>query len=391
VPPKERWAQPADRLPVMTQSRGTKRAVVGVVAGLVLSIAGSAWAVDAHNLPQPRPDDTTRRPQLGIPPAAEPPSINVPAAPFAQVLTSQELHVPQGLRLLVFAPHPDDETIAAAGLIQRVRGRQGVVRVVFVTNGDGYVDGVRRETHRTETSTRDFIQYGRRRHDEALRAVETLGLDKADALFLGFPDDGIDDLWAGHWSTARPYRSPYTRAERPPYKESRNPRAEYAGVDLQTEITRVLREFDPDWVVMPDPRDRHPDHCTSAVFVLNALRSLRNERAPVGAHERVFTYLVHSPDYPASPTWVKRIAGTGVGGSETAGGALSTTRWFSLALDASELARKQNAVSAYQSQVDVMNTFLAQFLRSSELFGELDATQIITVPHEYATRFRRRP
>jgi hypothetical protein len=30
------------------------------------------------------------------------------------------LHVPKSIRLMVFAPHPDDETLGAGGLIQRV-------------------------------------------------------------------------------------------------------------------------------------------------------------------------------------------------------------------------------------------------------------------------------
>src|SRR5689334_9969241 len=38
-------------------------------------------------------------------------------------------------RLLVIAPHPDDETLGAGGLIQRVRANDGQVRVVLITAG----------------------------------------------------------------------------------------------------------------------------------------------------------------------------------------------------------------------------------------------------------------
>ncbi len=55
-----------------------------------------------------------------------------------------------------------------------------------------------------------------------------------------------------------------------------------------------------------------------------------------------------------------------------------------------ELAAKRRAVAAYQSQVQVMNPFLVQFLRL-ELFGQLDATQVTIVPREYTARFRRTP
>ena len=101
---------------------------------------------------------------------------------------------------------------------------------------------------------------------------------------------------------------------------------------------------------------------------------------------RVLTYLVHSPDYPASPGWQKQLSGAGVGGSGTAGDVLSGTPWFSLPLTPAELSIKQNAVSEYRSQVQVMNAFLAQFLRPFEIFGELDNSQIMVVPREYTGR-----
>ena len=99
---------------------------------------------------------------------------------------------------------------------------------------------------------------------------------------------------------------------------------------------------------------------------------------------------MHYPDYPASPAWVREIAGDGVGGSSTGGRALSAARWLNLPLTPAELARKRDAMGEYQSQVLVMQPFLKQFLVSSELFGQLDAAQVETVPHEYALRFRRR-
>ncbi|HXQ22967.1 MAG TPA: PIG-L family deacetylase [Candidatus Acidoferrales bacterium] len=338
---------------------------------------------------QQLPGAAVLRPHLETPPAPALPKLSLPNAATSRLLLSQEeLHVPARLRLLVFAPHPDDETLGAGGLIQRVRASGGTVRIVFVTNGDGYVDGVRREVKRAGTSQADFLAYGERRHNEALRALGELGLASRDAVFLGFPDDGIDDLWAGHWSTRRPYTSPYTRFDRPPYKDSLNRRVAYAGVDLESEVIATLRDFQPDWVLMPDPRDRHPDHCTSGVFVLDALRKLRQEGTALFTRTQVLSYLVHYPDYPASAEWVKEIEGAGVGGSRTAGRALAATRWLHLPLAAVELAGKRRAVSAYDSQVQVMNPFLKQFLRSVELFGRLDAAQVTAVPREYAARFR---
>ena len=87
---------------------------------------------------------------------------------------------------------------------------------------------------------------------------------------------------------------------------------------FESEITRTLRDFQPDWVLLPDPRDRHPDHCTTGVFVLDALRKLRKTDVALCAPEAL-TYLVHYPRLPASAAWVKELEGAGVGGFAPAG------------------------------------------------------------------------
>ncbi len=313
----------------------------------------------------------------------------VPAIGSLQLLQSGELAVPERLRVLLFAPHPDDETLAAAGLIQRVQARGGKVRIVFVTNGDGYVDGVRHEVRRQSTSTQDFIAYGERRRGEALKAMDRLGLTSEDAVFLGFPDDGIDDLWARHWSEQAPFRSPHTHLARPFDPTSVTRHVDYAGVDLEGEMERAMRDWSADWLVVPDPRDRHPDHCTSGVFVLDVVRRLHGNTRDGHPMPRVYTYLVHSPDYPASPSWVKEVAHAGVGGTNTSSAVLASTRWSNLPLTAAEVARKQAALNEYESQMHVMSPFLKQFLTRFELFAELDTQQVEAVAGGYAARFGR--
>src|SRR5216110_1576590 len=78
-------------------------------------------------------------------------------------------------RLLVVAPHPDDETLGAGGLIQRVHATDGAVKVVYLTDGEGYPEGVQREDHVESPSAADYRGYGKRRRHEALAALHTLG------------------------------------------------------------------------------------------------------------------------------------------------------------------------------------------------------------------------
>src|SRR5262245_61404722 len=75
--------------------------------------------------------------------------------------------ISNGTRLLVIAPHPDDEVLGAGGLMQQVHNAGGRVRVVYLTDGDGYPEGVQIEEHEAKLASKDFRSYGRRRQHEA--------------------------------------------------------------------------------------------------------------------------------------------------------------------------------------------------------------------------------
>src|SRR5437763_13071541 len=50
--------------------------------------------------------------------------------------------LPDATRLMLVAPHPDDDMLGAGGLMQRVLETGGTVRVVYLTDGDGDAEGV---------------------------------------------------------------------------------------------------------------------------------------------------------------------------------------------------------------------------------------------------------
>jgi hypothetical protein len=79
------------------------------------------------------------------------------------------LEVGPGERLLVAAPHPDDETLGAGGLVQRVLARGGSVRVLLFTAGDGWVPAVVHATGSANPEPGDFIAYGQARLAETRR------------------------------------------------------------------------------------------------------------------------------------------------------------------------------------------------------------------------------
>ena len=135
-------------------------------------------------------------------------------------------------RLVVFSPHPDDETLGAGGLIQQVLRRGGEVKVIFMTSGDGYPEGVEMEDRIAHPTAQDYREYGTLRQKEALRVLATLGMKEKNIIFLGFPDGGLYSILSKYQSDDGPdYTSPFTLENRPPVPDVLLPNIEYNGED----------------------------------------------------------------------------------------------------------------------------------------------------------------
>ena len=278
----------------------------------------------------------------------------------AQPSTRPRLEVPKRLRLLVVAPHPDDETLGAAGLMQRVQKQHGRVSVAYLTSGDGYVDGVELETHRLKPRPQDFVDYGERRLHEALRALQAISVSQKRLYAFGFPDGGLLDLLTTSWSSATPFVSPYTHDDRPPYALSMSRDAAYSGVALERELVRLIVRLSPDWIAVTGPWDIHPDHCAAFHFVVRALRRLSSSN-PDFVVPRVLAYTVHRPDWPGATEGGELQAPPGV---SPAG-----ATWQFLELSAAELDGKGRALDEYASQMDIMAALFRAFVRSEEVFA----------------------
>lgn len=287
-------------------------------------------------------------------------------------------------RLLVIAPHPDDETLGAAGLVQRVLARGGQADLVLVTAGDGNVGGVVMETGLRQPPPANYVAYGERRVGEARAAARALGFADDAVDLLGFPDGGLLPLLSQHWRRAHPARSATTGASDPPYAFAVDPDVGYDGADLRDELVRVLERVQPTIIALPDPLDRHPDHRAAAVFALLAVDEWVGGRWPRRAAPRVLGYLVHWPDWP--PGWNSLAPQPGDADGPLhlpptlPDRALATV---TLELSPTEVATKRVALDAHVSQERAMGTFLAAFVRRSEPFTLLDGSEIRRVGREY--------
>jgi len=242
------------------------------------------------------------------------------------------LSITTATRLLIVSPHPDDGALGAGGLVARVVAAGGSVRVVQMTSGDAFAEGVKKADHTDRPTAEEYREYGRRREHETIAAMATLGVPALHITFLGFPDDGLCLLASAY--SATDFESPYTQRTSPPRVERLMHDVEYRGRDIVRELETIVARFKPTIVVLPAPSDEHPDHCSTHRFVTRALGSSK---------ARVLHYVIH-------------------GTPPAAGEALTLTP--------RELAEKRRAIEAYRSQTLVIGDFMRAFETGRELFVE---------------------
>lgn len=165
-----------------------------------------------------------------------------------------------GHRLLVLAPHPDDETLACGGLITQARAAGAEVRIVFATDGDNNPWPQRVAERRWRIDAAARARWGSRRRGEARVALATLGVDPDTAVFLGWPDQA---------TTAHLL----------------------CDGDAMVDTLAALLAWTPHIVAVPSGADTHPDHGTLRLLLGATLRR-------VSLRTRVLEYLVHGSVRP---------------------------------------------------------------------------------------------
>ncbi|MBX6396505.1 MAG: PIG-L family deacetylase, partial [Alicyclobacillaceae bacterium] len=264
-----------------------------------------------------------------------------------------------GDRILFIAPHPDDESLGAGGLIQRVLARGKKVTVVFMTCGDGYRRAAEYAFKTSSPSAADYLRLGWLRRKEALSATSYLGIHPRDVIFLGFPDGGLAAMWNKHWDNDNPVRG-LNGAIRAPYPFAFQAERPYSGTAVVAKLAAILKQYEPTDILCPDSFDQHPDHWATAAFVKYTL-------VQMNVKPREWTYLVHRGDFPvpwAYTPWralvpPRALTRTGV-------------RWESFLLHPEEKARKLQAIHRHASQMRVIGPFLDSFVRRNELLGRFE-------------------
>lgn len=136
-------------------------------------------------------------------------------------------------RVLVVAPHPDDETLGCGGLIARLVAAGSVVHTVFLTDGGA--------SH-SASPTWSRSRLAALREHEAAEALTALGAGDSPRTFLRLSDAAMPKPGSAAWAAAR------------------------------DTIAGVVATLKPDLAVLPWRRDPHCDHRDGWHLAREALR-----------------------------------------------------------------------------------------------------------------------
>ena len=143
----------------------------------------------------------------------------------------------EGGRILVFAPHPDDEVLGCGGTLALLRQKKCEIKVIFVTDGGG-------------AGSLD-VEAPAIRRKEAIESLAVFGID--DLEFLDEPDGSF-----------------------------RNSPA------FESKVHTLLQQFKPDWLFLPSMLDYHCDHVAIGQAVLSCWQRWEGPG-------RAFVYEIWSP------------------------------------------------------------------------------------------------
>lgn len=260
--------------------------------------------------------------------------VNYPIKPPSNVNNS---FVQQQDKVLIIAPHPDDETIGCAGVIRYCVENNIPVKIVVLT--DGYLSAS-----------------PIKRHNESVNAMKTLGVPQDNIIFLGYPDGTLPKLLTKNWDHNHPYNINGTTTNgNYPYSYQKN--ASYSGESLYYNLMEIINNFEPTVILYPDSEDEQIDHWASNAFMEYAM-------AKINYQGNKYTYIVHDAPHWPSPRTYKPEA--------TLTPPVELTyinyKWVAFPLGEYQERLKEAALDDYHFHAN-SGSYIRSFIRKNEIFG----------------------
>ncbi len=349
---------PLEAASTATPAVRRKRVVGGALAGLLLVflLAGFAGSDDTLSRSIRRTFAKAEK-SLGL--EAEAPG----DAPWewGTAFLRPQIELQEGDRILVVAPHPDDDILSTAGLVQQALAMDLPVKVVFFTNGDYNETSFALYRKEITLDSTDALRLGETRREEALAAQGILGVTPEQVVFLGYPDGGGLEIFEKHWGEGQPYRALLSTMNSVPYTFAQTPGAAYKGESIIADLERVVGEFDPTHIFTSHPGDLHPDHQTLPLYLQVALWNLKDQ-----IDSEVYHFITHygrwpqprgyQPEHPLDPPAQYDV----------------DNRWRILPITAEQRQKKLEALQAHKTQWGSGQPYLESVVRANELFDVID-------------------
>lgn len=228
--------------------------------------------------------------------------------PQSAILFLNDVSIPQaGQKVLVFSPHPDDETLGAGGYIAASEQRGATVYIVLVTDGNKH-------------------HLKNQRYLEFQNATAVLGVSPKNLVYLNYPDGTLQ-------------------------KQDKN--------ILTTQFEQQIKKINPDFLLYPYPQDMHPDHAVTGQIA----QEIEDSQM---FHPMVdYQYLVHHNVFPQPKKYrpdlyllppVKLVS--------------FDKEWQRFMLSPEIEQKKDNAVNTYKTQLKMpfLRSLLLSLVRRNELF-----------------------
>lgn len=270
--------------------------------------------------------------------------------------------------VLVVAPHPDDECIAACGVIMHAVAAGAKVHVVYLTYGDNH-ELAYWATHLVPALTAtQFRSLAETRRAEGIAGMKSLGLSSDSLTFLGYPDAGTLRIWSTTWQPGASLLHEATEARSVPYPDALHPGSPYNAASMLQDMETVIKAARPTVILVPSPLDLNVDHQAAYLIVTAALHDLA--LAPAR-----YTYLVHEVGFPTPRGYEPSMTLDAPPFVAT----LPLREWTS-ALAPAEVSQKHATTLLYRTQVEVSSALLESFSRRNELFVEDDSSLLTAAP-----------